>query len=712
MIIKEIRLSNFLVFPGEQVLELPTDKDSNVVVILAPNNTGKTNIIRALKFLFYGNLADCTEATAHRLIHDGARSGAKVGSEVHGWVQVTLELDGEELALRRTVKSRKRGADQWLPAELSFGQLVPDGRVRHKLLLDSDGIYQTKLRTMVPEQIFDAFYFRGEPLDGKLLGGVNAIRKSLASFLHEDRWEEAEDAVEQVRQHFHQQLSRLTEQNAEYTKLLNDEELFRSHLLKEQEKLKKLKTQQQELIGEFDEVTVRLQELGSAGDAEKWVAQLRELRGKLDTTRKTSERADNEIARLVGASRGIPFLLEALPTARRILAQMKEDNILPADISEPFVNRVLSAKCCVCGHAHDEETRAAWTRYKEKTLSVDLNRGLSDLLNAVDDKSARGYPHQSKEIAAKLNAARVARTNGFQEIEKYEKSVADLEEKLQDSPVEAIRSLTQKLRTLASQREQIKGEISQLEDRTKQVENNLKSHKDRLSKARPAGALAQKEKALRFARERAEKLRLLIQESREVMNRSFHELLQKSVSEYYDQSAYDGSRARIHRGTLLPAIEADGQVRGNLGGGQSQLLALAYIVSLSRLRKSLHVQMKKLGIGYGRVDDQSFVLDSPFNHVTEHYAHAIARFLEGNARQVVLLLARHQWNLVRPIIEPVAARVMAFKYHTHDEKIAELKKQDPKLEDFCYQVDGQKLNLIEELPKLAEHPFTKILSVT
>ena len=358
MIIKEIRLSNFLVFPQEQVLELPTEEESNVVVILAPNNTGKTNIIRALKFLFYGHLADCTEATSYRLIHDGTRSAAKVGSEVAGWVQVTLELDGEELALRRTVKSMKRGPEQWMPATITFSHLERGGREHERLILDSDGIYQTKLRTMVPEKLFDAFYFRGEPLDGKLLGGVTAIRESLASFLHEDRWEEAEEAVEKVRLHFHQQLSRLGEQNAEYTQLLNNEELFRNHLVGEQEKLRKQRKLQAELVGQFDDTTEQLQHLGTGGDAEKWVIQLLELRGKLDVARKNHERADTEIARLVGSSRGIPFLLEALPTASRILKQMKEDNILPADISEPFVNRVLSAKACVCGHPHDDQTRA------------------------------------------------------------------------------------------------------------------------------------------------------------------------------------------------------------------------------------------------------------------------------------------------------------------------------------------------------------------
>lgn len=711
MIITEIRLSNFLVFKGEQKLELPAKLESNFMVVLAANNTGKTNLIRALKFLFYGHLPDCTEVTAYRLIHDGTRAAAKVGQTVSGWVEAALDIDGKPLTLRRMVKSRNQGADQWTPAEVFFGKIENRGREGIKLMVDEDGLYQTKVNTMVPEPLFDAFYFKGEPLEGKLLEGVREIRESLASFLHEDRWEEAQAAVEKVRQQFHQQLGRLNEQNSEYTKLLNQEELLRNHLLKEQEKLKKIKALQLDLVGQFDDVTVRLNELGTGGDAEKWVAQLRDLRSRLDAARSQHEKSDDVIARVVGTSRGVPFLLGALPTARRILKQMQEDNILPADISEPFVNRVLAAKCCVCGHAHDDQTRAAWTRYREKTLSVDLNRGLGDLLNAVEEKGARSYLQQSQEVATRLAAAREARTKALQEIETLQKSVADLEKKLEASPLEQIRELTQKMRSLATQREQVKADITQLEDNNKRIEANLRAQKESLSKARPSGALAQKESQLRLARERADKLRELIEESRDLLKRSFHDVLQQSVAEYYDHASYDNSKARINKATLLPAIEVNGQVHGNLGGGQSQLLALAYIVSLSRLRKRLHVQMQKLGIGYGRVDDQSFILDSPFNHVTDHYAKAMASFLDGNARQVVLLLARTQWNLVRDMIEPVAHRIVAFQYHAVPEKITELKAKDPKLADFTYHVDGKKFNLVEELPASVSHPYTIIIPV-
>jgi DNA sulfur modification protein DndD len=710
MLIKELRICDFLVFAGEQRIKIPTAQESNLVVILAPNNTGKTNIIRALKFLLYGHLPDCTEATAYRLIHDGLRASARVGQELYAWVEITLELEEDELSLRRLVRTSKRGKDQWMPPEIMLTKVIHGPKIR--LLADSDGVYQTKLRTLVPEQLFDAFYFKGEPMDGKLLGGVTGIRQSLASFLHEDRWADAEEAAESVRREYTRELSRVTEKNKEYNELLNNEDLFRSSMIKEQEALTTKRQHLAEVVGQFEDVTSQLQELGSGNDAERLVGQLRQLRGKCDEARKTRQRVDSEIARLVGASRGIPFLLGAIPTAKRILSELQRDNIIPADVSERFVNRVLADQSCVCGRPHDDHTRLAWTRYKEKTLSVDLNRGLSDLLSMVQDSHSHSYTKQSADIAAKLKALLESRAEALNEIEQFGAGVADLEKQLQNSPLEEIRSLTQKLRELAAARERLKGDIRQLELSVEATQRNLRALKEKMDKARPSGALAKKEQILQQARNRAEQLRLLIQQSREMLTHSFHALLQASVSQYYDSAAYDGSKARINRTTLLPAIESNGQVHGNLGGGQSQLLALAYIVSLSRMRKCLHAQMQELGIGFGRVDDQSFFLDSPFSHVTEHYAHAIAKFLDGNARQVVLLLSRQQWNLVRSIIEPAAQRLYAFEYHSIKDKIDELREKDPKLEDFTYPVNNQKIKLIEALNRTDGSPYTKIIPLS
>jgi len=710
VIFKELKFRDFLVFSGEQSLDLRSDRDNSLVVILAPNNTGKTSVIRALKFLFYGDLADCTEATAHRLLNDRTRSLCPSGSELVGFVQATLEFDGQALTVQRSVRVRKSGKDQWLNPTMELSE-VCIGRDT-VVTPDRQGILQGRLKTMVPPTLFDAFYFKGEPLDGKLLGGVSGIRKSLESFLHEDAWQEAEKAAEAVRGQLTKELEKLTEKHADYNKLLRDEELIRNHLRKQDETEAQIRDKLEAATINWGQVSESLTQLGSASEAERQITQLKQCSGERDQARNARERADAEIARAVGLSKGVPFLLAAVPVARRILSELRDDNILPADVSERFVERVLAAPKCVCGQVHTSETRDAWTRYKEKTLSVDLSRGLSDLLRAVDDQGNQSYVQLAQGTARSIEVLFSKRATACSELEKHDRRIRDLETQLANSPVEAIRNHTQKLNELANRRQRLQEELTKVQSDAAFVRKNLERLKAEKEKAKPAGAIAQKERLITKLRERAERLRLLIQKSREVLKRSFHRILQDSVGEYYDSAATDGSKARINGSDLLPKIENNGQVHGNLGGGQSQLLALAYIVSLARLRKTLHEQMVEIGIGLGKVDDQSFFLDSPFNHMTDHYAHAIARFLKGNARQVVLLMARHQWNLVREIIEPDVERVYVFKFQTLPSIYEDLKQKDATLGDSTYRIGKKALTLVGPLPSGETHPTTTITLVS
>lgn len=54
MIIRHITIHNLFTYYGSQTLELPTGEENSLTVVVAPNNSGKTSIIRALKFAFYG----------------------------------------------------------------------------------------------------------------------------------------------------------------------------------------------------------------------------------------------------------------------------------------------------------------------------------------------------------------------------------------------------------------------------------------------------------------------------------------------------------------------------------------------------------------------------------------------------------------------------------------------------------------------------------
>src|SRR5262249_54038686 len=134
---------------------------------------------------------------------------------------------------------------------------------------------------------------------------------------------------------------------------------------------------------------------------------------------------------------------------------------------------------------------------------------------------------------------------------------------------------------------------------------------------RGAGSQVQK---LFAVRERANELQKLIEQSLEHLKGSFHQVLQESVCKYYDPNVTDSSSAIIDQNSLLPLIQRNGDVLHSLGGGQRQLLVLAHIISLAELRRNLHTQLDAIGIKTGKLDDQSFFLDSVFAPCDEVYA--------------------------------------------------------------------------------------------
>jgi len=204
-------------------------------------------------------------------------------------------------------------------------------------------------------------------------------------------------------------------------------------------------------------------------------------------------------------------------------------------------------------------------------------------------------------------------------------------------------------------------------------------------------------------RERAHELQTLIEDSLEHLKSSFHEVLQESASKYYDPNVTDSSKAYIDPDSLLPLIKRNGDVLNTLGGGQRQLLVLAHIISLAELRRNLHAQLDAIGIKTGKLDDQSFFLDSVFAPCDEDYAEVVAKFLPGKVRQMMILVATQQWHeKIRKGLEGAIDRAYVFKLHTNN--------PDKNVENYQVQMGKKKLNLLEKIPA-SQEPYSTIEEV-
>jgi hypothetical protein len=203
-----------------------------------------------------------------------------------------------------------------------------------------------------------------------------------------------------------------------------------------------------------------------------------------------------------------------------------------------------------------------------------------------------------------------------------------------------------------------------------------------------------------------EELREFISDYRVNLRKRFHEQAQVLVSALYDPHAVDRTRARIDPNSFLPQIiNQEGKLVTMVGGGQQTLLSLAFVSALAQLRKGIHETMRELNLYLGKADDQSFMVDSPFAATDPNYVRAIASFLTGGARQVIILMARQQWDQAAQHLLPKASKVYALRLHS---KVSELKNLHE--EDFDFAVGKKTHRLIAPVSDVKLR-YTEIMEI-
>lgn len=694
MLIKRISFKNFLVFWREQEITLQNKDDQNsLVIILANNNTGKTSIIRGLKFLLYGDLPrqskNCSEIINDRAIHE-----ANQGDDIESYVEAEFVLEGKTHIYRRSVTCAK-SVDGRTRGDTLLCR-IEQGSVSTKIRKDENGVYAATLQRWLPKTLFDAFFFQGEPLDGKLMEGVDQIKSALSSFFRLERWDDAAEGLGKVKDFYNRQLADLASQSREWQK--KREQLERNEILRDKNETRQneIIVKLQELEGKQSQIESSLGKLGDTKEHDAALRELEEIRSKISAANRKAENIDNSLRSVITSSRGIPFLRRSIIPTREILKQMEKDNVLPAELTMPFVERVLNQETCVCGRKHDQQSCDAWNEYLKRTLNAGMNDLLMKTLNSVGESSPGGFNDESQETHTRICSLRkelyeirktlpeLNRLKDAKEAKVKSTAKEGLKEQL-DKLLNDSKSITRELRNLEGEKRECIASIKNLDFRHK----SLKREADA---AKPKGKLAQKIGNLETAAQSCGMLRRRILKFKTELHATFLTSLRTLVAHSYNPNATDKSTAEINEHSLLPEIVSPGgQIVNATGGGQNTLLSLAYVRALAIVRKEIHMMLKQLDIYLGQVDDQVFFIDSPFGAVDPGYTRNICNFLPESSKQVVVLLARQQWDQAGQHLASKADQVYIMKLHT---PISELENLEP--EDFDFKLGEKTFRLVED----------------
>ncbi|MFD1253164.1 chromosome segregation protein [Devosia equisanguinis] len=157
MKLHKLTMLNFMPYYGEIALDFPTDEQQNVMIVFGDNMRGKTSLLNALRWGFYGKAIGRHSRTIG--LQDIVNKDAAGAGNWKVQVFIQFEANGYKYDLRRTADRRANVAIPMRPEDFTTSvHLTKDGAA-----VSGDQV-RPEIDQIAPEQISRFFLFDGELL--------------------------------------------------------------------------------------------------------------------------------------------------------------------------------------------------------------------------------------------------------------------------------------------------------------------------------------------------------------------------------------------------------------------------------------------------------------------------------------------------------------------------------------------------------------------
>lgn len=156
MLIKSIKVTNFLPFQGEQNVEFSTDPNRNVTLIMGNNGAGKTSLAQAFEWCLYGK----TPEESNNVLNAYVQENIKPGDSKYAIVQIELEKDGVTYLIERKQRyARSENGRMERPDQQEFNiQYKQDGETFQVPFNDRSAT----IKSLLASELSHYFFFDGE----------------------------------------------------------------------------------------------------------------------------------------------------------------------------------------------------------------------------------------------------------------------------------------------------------------------------------------------------------------------------------------------------------------------------------------------------------------------------------------------------------------------------------------------------------------------
>lgn len=634
MKLTRLTLQNFRQFRDEEI-EFAQGKTDNVTVIHGSNGSGKTTLLNAFTWILYENVDFDTRP--ERLASEGAMAAVDPGDSVTVSVSLEFSHDGAEYKAKRSATYEKQ-------SESDFdGRLTDDPEVVVEYE-DGSGTNRPNnpenvLSQIVPERLSELFFFDGEDIDE--LAGIDnqdQIQEAIQNIMGLTILERATRHLDDVAGRFE---SEVQDSASEALRELIDEKQEIEATIDELERKVGDKEDSIDLVRqEISDIESHLERLDESAELQENRERHRSRKQELESE---VEDINDQIKDVITDTGFIPLAMPLIRETAEDIDQLREDGIIPSELSDDFLNSLLDAGQCICGRDLEDGSdsyyqvaslrgQAASEGVEQGALRVvghlrQFSEGQSEFFDTVDDFIERRQEIHKKIASREEKIDKIStELQGLEETAIDGQSISDLESAREDKESEKDQ--------LIADKGGLEQEISAREEEIEQLEDEIAEQREEREETR----LAQKRQraAEIVGKELSQSFEALKDKVRTWSNQEVNETFGQIASKDLEAEITEEFELKIHQ------LVGDERVEVDKSTGERQIASLAFVGSLVNIARKRYEADSESEYFTGGI--YPLVMDSPFGALDKAHRREVSRVLPKLASQVVVFATDSQWE--------------------------------------------------------------------
>ncbi|CAH7485173.1 AAA_23 domain-containing protein [Vibrio chagasii] len=626
MKLKSISIVNFRQFWNEVKIDFSVDSHKNVTVIHGANGSGKTSLLNAFKWCFYGKTDFDTDTD--NILNETAIQAADVGQDIELKVKVIFEELGCLYEVVRSARYRKSG--EMAVENLNLIEFVI-------MKIDESGSASrveapnSEINRVLPETLQPYFFFNGERIEK--LAGVNEssqIKEAIKKLMGLKQVERAQRHLDKVSKIYRSEVAR--QQDPKTQSLVDRIERLEGSI----EDITELLQRERD---ELKLVDINIARVDKKLEAFKEVKFLQKRRKELDELNKQIEDdlggVMQERKALLDGYRGILLARPIIEQCRQLVDENRKKGVLPYKVRAPFIDDLL-AKCeCICGRHIDEASKSALESARKQAGDDDLDSAymaVTSFLNSYESNtqhysdSAKLLTERFQELSNRRRDNSIELTEISVQLQNSEDiKVVGYEQQRKDLEIKRTSHLIN-IEKAQSDLQSSEPELRALKKEWDKNQKQAQSHNLKLKRLESTSNIhsALEKLNLFFTEKVREDLSLRVSDT-------FDSIIRKNMRAYIDEDFL----LRVEKRTPDGAYDAKEQ-----STGEKQVTSLSFIASIISLAKEKHTTGGKFFKG----GLYPLVMDSPFGALDDDYRFKVAENISLLADQVVIFVSNSQWN--------------------------------------------------------------------